>query len=177
MKNVLVISSTPRKGGNSEKLAERFLAGALDAGANAEIVYLREKNIGYCRGCGACDETGVCSQKDDMAPLTEKLLAADVIALATPVYFYTMSAQLKTVIDRLAACYTRIRADIYLFCTAWDDDRANLELTLESMRGCTRDCFEECEEKGALAVGGVQKKGDIDGREELQTAYLMGKNC
>lgn len=177
MKNVLVISSTPRKGGNSEKLAEAFLAGAREAGANAQIVYLRDEKIGYCRGCGTCDTTGVCVQKDDMAALTEKMLAADVIAFATPVYFYTMSAQLKTVIDRLAACYTKIRADIYLFCTAWDDDRANLELTLESIRGCTRDCFEECTEKGALAVSGVHAKGAIDGREELKTAYTMGKIC
>ena len=64
-----------------------------------------------------------------------------------------------------------------MFCTAWDPDTANLQLTLESIRGCTRDCFENCTEKGALAVGDVNEVGDIAGRPELEEAYRMGKNA
>ena len=174
MKQVLVISSSPRKGGNSERLCEEFARGAREAGHNAEVVYLRDHSIGYCRGCYACKTLGHCVQKDDAETIAKKMLAADVIAFGTPVYFYTMSAQLKTLIDRLVPHYEKIRADIYLFATAWDPDRKMLELTLESIRGCTRDCFEDCTEKGALAVGNVHQVGDIRGREELTTAFEMG---
>jgi len=102
---------------------------------------------------------------------------ADVIVLATPVYFYSMSGQLKVFIDRLVQNYTKISADIYLFATAWDPEIANLESTIEAIHGCTRDCFENCAEKGVLIVGGVSEKGDISGREELTKAYEMGLNC
>lgn len=177
MKKVLVISSTPRKGGNSERLAEQFLKGARDAGNVAEIIHLRDYNLGCCRGCYACAKTGRCIQNDGMNSIAEKLTAADVILFATPVYFYTMSAQLKIMIDRLVPCYTKIRADIYMICTAWDPNVKNLELTLESIRGCTRDCFEECAEKGALAVGDVYEVGAVEDRPEMLSAYELGRNC
>lgn len=174
MKQVLVISSTPRKGGNSERLCEEFARGVREAGNKAEVVYLRDCQVGYCRGCYACKTLGHCVQKDDAEGIIEKMLQADVIAFGTPVYYYTMSAQLKTLIDRLVPHYTKIRADIYMFATAMDIDRKKLELTFESIRGCTRDCFEGCEEKGTLAVGGVHQVGDIRDREELMKAFEMG---
>lgn len=177
MKNVLILSSSPRVDGNSDTLAKEFRRGAEDAGHNVELVRLNEKNIGYCIGCYACHTTGTCFKKDDMAELYDKMLQADVIVFATPVYFYTMSGQLKVFIDRLTPIYERVRADIYLMCTAWDPDVKNLELTIESIRGLTRDCFEECEEKGVIVVGNVGGKGEIQGRPELIEAYNMGKNC
>ena len=177
MKNVLIISSSPRTNGNSDMLCQEFYRGATDAGHNVELVRLSEKDIGYCIGCYACDKLGTCFKKDDMAALYDKVLNANVIVFATPVYFYTMSAQLKTFIDRLTPIYEDVRADIYLMCTAWDKEVENLELTIESIRGLTRDCFEECEEKGVITVGDVGGKGAIAGREELATAYNMGKNC
>lgn len=112
-----------------------------------------------------------------MVELTTKVLNANVIVFATPVYFYTMSAQLKTFIDRLTPIYEDVKADIYIMCTAWDPDLNNLKLTVESIRGLTRDCFEDCKEKGVIMVGDVSGKGEINGREELTKAYLMGKNC
>lgn len=177
MKNVLIISSSPRKDGNSERLCQEFMKGARESGNQVELVCLRDKKIGYCVACYACTELGHCFQDDDMNELAEKLERADVIVLATPVYFYSMSGQLKVFIDRLVPNYTKIHADIYLFCTAWDPETANLEPTLEAIRGCTRDCFEECEEKGALAVGGVSEVGAIEGRGELRQAYEMGRSC
>lgn len=177
MKNVLILSSSPRKGGNSDRLCIEFYKGAVDAGHNAEIVRIAEKNIAYCIGCYACQNTGECFKKDDMVELTKKIKSADVIVFATPVYFYTMSAQLKTFIDRLTPCYEEIRADVYIMATAWDSNLDNLQLTVESVRGLTRDCFEGCTEKGTLVVGDVSGIGAIEGREELKTAYLMGKNC
>lgn len=177
MKNVLIISSSPRKNGNSELLCREFLEGAAEAGHNAEMIRLSEQQIGYCKGCYVCRKKGKCVQDDDMMPLLEKIKAADVLVLATPVYFYTMCAQLKTFIDRLFYVYRQVHADIYMIITAADDDMPLLELTAESIRGCTRDCFEGCEEKGCLIVGGVGKRGEVIGREEMESAYEMGRNC
>ena len=98
-KNILILSGSPRKGGNSDILCDRFMEGARESGHRAEKVFLRDKNIGYCIGCEACHQNnGVCVQKDDMAGILEKMIAADVIVMATPVYFYTMDAQMKTLI-------------------------------------------------------------------------------
>ena len=177
MKKVLVISSSPRKNGNSERLCQAFAEGARQAGHDVEVICLRDYNLNYCIACYACNDLGRCVQEDGMNELAEKMKSADVIAFGTPVYFYTMSGQLKVFIDRLLPCYTEIKADIYMFCTAWDPETPNLELTLESIRGCTRDCFEQCKEKGALAVGGVYEVGDIEGRDELRQACEMGKNA
>lgn len=177
MKNVLIISSSPRKNGNSELLCKEFYEGAAESGHHAEIVRLAEKQIGYCKGCYVCRKKGKCVQDDDMMELLEKIKRADVLVLATPVYFYSMCAQLKTFIDRLFYVYRQVHADIYLIVTAHDTDLPLLELTAESIRGCTRDCFERCEEKGCLIVGGVGKRGEVIGREEMETAFEMGRNC
>ena len=95
-KNILILSGSPRKGGNSDILCDRFMEGARESGHRAEKVFLRDKNIGYCIGCEACHQNnGVCVQKDDMMEIREKMLAADVIVLASPIYFYTMTAQME----------------------------------------------------------------------------------
>ena len=108
-KNILILSGSPRRGGNSDILCDRFMEGARESGHRAEKVFLRDKNIGYCIGCEACHQNnGVCVQKDDMAEILGKMIAADVIVMATPVYFYTMDAQMKTLIDYLYAKRTML---------------------------------------------------------------------
>ena len=99
-KNVLIIGGSPRIGGNSDLLCDQFAKGASEAGNQVEKISLAGKKIGFCTACYTCEKTGACPQKDDAAAIIEKMLAADVIVLATPVYFYTMSAQLKALIDR-----------------------------------------------------------------------------
>ncbi len=177
MKNVMIISASPRKNGNSDILCTNFKNGALAAGHNVEKIDLRDKNIGYCIGCYACTKLGKCFQNDDMNELAKKLENADVIVLATPVYFYSMDAQLKTFIDRTVQNYTKIRADIYIMATAWDPNTANLESTVEAVRGFSRDCLEECPEKGVIIAGGVSEKGDINNTKYPEQAYNMGLNC
>lgn len=178
MKNVLIISSSPKEKSNSNDLCLSFYKGAIEAGHNVELIRLKDKKINYCIGCHSCEKTETCFQKDDMQELQQKVLNANVIVFATPVYFYCMSAQLKTFIDRLTPFYTKVKADVYLFATAWDPETKNLESTLESIRGLTRDCFENCQEKGFLAVGDVHGKNNIQNKPEvLQKAYEMGKNC
>ena len=114
MKNVLILSSSPRKDGNSDLLCQEFFKGAREAGHSVELVRIAEKKIGYCQACYACTRLGKCFQQDDMNELAAKMEQADVIVLATPVYFYSMSGQLKVFIDRLVPNYTKIHADIYL---------------------------------------------------------------
>lgn len=177
MKNVIIISSSPRTGGNSETLAKEFERGAKESGNNVEFVRLKDLNLGYCIGCYACHKSGKCFQSDGMNELGEKLTKADVIVFATPVYYYSMSGQLKVFIDRLVPYYTKIRADIYLIVSQWDSSKEMMENTLNSIRGCTRDCFENCEEKGVIYGVGLENLNDAKNNPKLmQEAYTLGKN-
>ena len=124
-KKVLIVSSSPRKHGNSDLLCDEFARGAKDAGNEVEKVFLADKSINYCRGCGICNSTHKCVQKDDMAELNDKMVKADVIALASPVYFYTVDAQLKAFIDRCVPRYTEMSdKDFYYILTAADSDKS-----------------------------------------------------
>ena len=177
MKKVLLISSSPRKNGNSDLLCDQFRKGASDAGHRAEKIFLAEKKIHYCTGCGACaNATRPCVQKDDVAEILEKMEEADVIVLATPVYFYTMCAQLKTLIDRSCPRYTAIsNKEFYFILTAADTNRSAMNRTLESLRGFTEDCLECSREKGVLLGLGVMDRGMVKNTPAYREAYEMGK--
>ena len=99
-KKVLIISSSPRKGGNSETLAAAFAKGTREAGNRVETVYLREKQVGFCKGCLACLKLGHCVIQDDAVEIAAKMHDANVLVFATPVYYYCVSGQLKTMLDR-----------------------------------------------------------------------------
>ncbi|WP_147566749.1 flavodoxin family protein [Clostridium tyrobutyricum] len=176
-KNVLVISSSPRKGGNSDILCDQFILGAEEAGNYTEKVFLRDKNINCCTACYACvTNGGKCVQEDDMEQILEKMLKADVIVLATPVYFYTVSAQLKMVIDRTFAKYTQINnKEFYFIATAENHIKKTLERTIESLRGFT-DCLKSSVEKGIIYGTGVSGKGEIKHTDAMKQAYDMGKS-
>jgi multimeric flavodoxin WrbA len=175
-KKVLVLSSSPRKGGNSDLLCDRFTSGAKESGNNVEKIFLKDKKINYCTGCGTCINRGKnCSQKDDMAEVLDKMVAADVIIMATPVYFYTMCGQMKTLIDRTCPRYTEItNKDFYFIITAADDSKHAIERTLEEFRGFTY-CLEGANEKGIVYGTGAWNMGDIKGKPAMKHAYEMGK--
>lgn len=176
MKNVVVISSTPRVDGNSEILAREFARGAKDAGHIVDFVDLKNYNLKYCIGCYACHKTGKCIHNDGMNELGQKLLNADVIAFATPVYFYSMSGQLKVFIDRLVPYYTKITADTYLIASQWDTNKEIMENTFNAIRGCTIECFENCKEKGVLYGAGLDGVGEArNNKDYMSKAYEMGK--
>ena len=122
-KKVLIISSSPRKGGNSETLAAAFAKGAREAGNQVENVYLREKQVGFCKGCLACLKLRHCVIQDDAVEIAAKMHDADVLVFATPVYYYCVSGQLKTMLDRANPLfdtdYTFTKA--YLLATAAED--------------------------------------------------------
>lgn len=174
-KSVLILSASPRNEGNSDRLCDEFMRGATEAGNRAEKLSLRDKKIGYCVACGACAKTHACVQRDDMANILEKMIGTDVIVMATPVYFYTMAAQMKTLIDRTVARYTEIsRKEFYFIVTAADGERKNLERTIESLRGFTA-CLNDPIERGIIYGTGVWEKGSINGTSALREAYEMGK--
>ena len=174
-KRILVLSATPRKGGNSERLCDQFIKGAREAGHQAEKVTLRERRIGYCAGCGTCYSQKSCIQRDDAPGIIEKMVAADVIVLATPVYFYSISAQLKTLIDRACAGDTRISGkEFYFILTAADNDPAALKPAVECLRGFT-SCLRNAKERGILFGTGVWQLGDVDKTDLLGRALKMGR--
>ena len=124
MKRVIVLSTSLRRGSNSDMLADRFVEGALSAGNDVEKVSLVGKDIQFCRGCFACQKLGRCVIKDDVNDIMAKVLEADVVCWATPIYYYEMSGQMKTLIDRLNSMYPldyKFR-DVYLLTTAAEDE-------------------------------------------------------
>lgn len=176
MKNVLIISSSPRRHGNSDLLCDMFAKGAEESGSNVEKIFLKDKEINYCIGCGVCNTTHSCVIKDDMAEILDEMVNADVIVLATPVYFYSMAAQMKTLIDRTVPRYTEISDKVFYFImTAADPDRAALERTLEGFRGFTEDCLDGAREAGIIYGTGAWQIGEIKNTDAYEQAYQMGK--
>jgi multimeric flavodoxin WrbA len=178
IKNVLIISASPRKGGNSDLLCDQFLNGAQDAGHKAEKITLRERKINYCLACDGCKKNGgTCIQKDGAAEVLEKMIAADVLVLATPVYFYTMNAQMKALIDRTYAKYPNLGTkDVYIIVAAADSSKEAMERTIEGFRGFT-SCYSGLAERGIVYGTGAWNIGDIRGSRAMDEAYAMGKNA
>jgi len=175
-KNVIIISASPRRHGNSDLLCDRFLDGAKDAGNDAEKIFLRDKTINYCLACDGCKKNdGTCVHNDDMSEILDKMTAADVLVLATPVYFYTMDAQMKAVIDRTYAVYPGLGTkDVYFIVTAADTNKKSLERTIEGFRGFT-SCYSGLTEKGIIYGTGAWKIGEIKESTAMDEAYAMGK--
>ena len=172
-----MISTSMRTGSNSDMLAEQFVAGAVAAGHDVEKVSLAGKNIQFCRGCLACQKLGRCVIQDDVNGIMQKVLRADVVCWATPIYYYEMSGQMKTLIDRMNAMYAqdyRFR-DIYLLTTAAEDEA---EVPKRAEAGLTGwiDCYPESHLAGTLFCGGVDAPRTIEGNERLQEAYELGRN-
>jgi multimeric flavodoxin WrbA len=176
MKKALILSGSPRKGGNSDTLCDEFAKGALEAGNEVEKIRLAEKEIGYCTACYACKENHQCIQNDDMEEILDKMVNADVIVLATPVYFYTMCAQMKTLIDRTLPRYTEIIGkEFYYIATMADTDSSAMERTFEGLRGFSIECLYGAEEKGVIFGSGAWQLGDIHRTAAIKQAGDMGK--
>lgn len=175
-KKVLIISSSPRKGGNSETLAAAFAKGAREAGNQVETVYLRKKQVGFCKGCLACLKLGHCVIQDDAVEIAAKMHDADVLVFATPVYYYSVSGQLKTMLDRANPLYDTDYAftKAYLLATAAEDAPETFEGTEKAVQGWV-DCFPRCTLAGTVFAGGVNGVGEIAGHVALEQAYRMGK--
>lgn len=176
-KKVLVISTSPREGGNSDTLADEFVRGALDAGNDTEKISLHGKTIGFCKGCLACQRTQRCVIHDDADAIAQKMLTADVIVFATPIYYYGMCGQMKTLLDRANPLFTADYAfrDIYLLAAAAEDDKHTVDGAVTGLCGWV-DCFEKARMAGTVFAGGVASVGEIQGHPALKKAYEMGRN-
>lgn len=177
IKKVLVLSGSPRKGGNSDLLCDQFAKGAKEAGHMVEKIRVCEKKIAPCLGCYYCQtHKDQCAIKDDMPALVDKIQAADVVVLASPVYFYSINAQLKAVIDRCVRSWERIRdKEFYYIMTAAEDAKHTMDTTLACLRGFA-DCLEGSQEKGVLYGKGAYEKGSVKGLPVFEQAYKMGKS-
>ena len=177
MKKVVVISTSMRAGSNSQFLAEKFAEGAKAAGNEVEFISLRGKEIKFCVGCLACQKLGACVIKDDVPAIMESVLNADVVCWATPIYYYEMSGQMKTLIDRMNAMYPkdyRFR-DVYLLATATEDEEETPKRAETGLTGWI-DCYPKSRLAGTLFCGGVTMPNDIKNNSKLQEAYELGKN-
>ena len=177
MKNIVIINSTPRKGGNSEILANRFAEGALSAGHDVRVVNVRELKLGFCTGCMYCQSHDKCVLGDSMNEMCAVVQKADVVVFATPVYYYAVSGQLKTFIDRLNPLYPRENAfkEVYLLAASAEADHSAMDGCVSDINGWIA-CFDGVKLKGVLRGAGAADRGEINSTEYPQKAYEMGKN-
>lgn len=176
-KKVLILSGSPRKDGNSDLLCNEFLRGAKDGGNVVEKVRVADKKIGYCRACYYCrDHGGQCVINDDMAEVLQKMIDADVIVLSSPIYFYSICAQLKALIDRTVARWLEVKnKEFYYIVTCADEETQSTKSTIACFDGYL-DCVEGALLKGTILGTGVYEKGEINDSPEMKKAYQLGLN-
>lgn len=176
-KKILILSGSPRKGGNSDLLCDEFMRGAIESGNEVEKIRVAEKKIGYCHACYYCRQSnGICAIKDDMADVLQKMIDADVIVLASPVYFYSIDAQLKALIYRTVARWLEVHdKEFYYIATMADEENTSAETTIACFRGYA-DCVQGAKEMGVIYGSGVYEKDKIIGAPAMAQAYEMGKS-
>ena len=179
---VLVIHGSMRKNGNTSILADEFLRGAKDAGHEVEKVELRDKKFGDCFGCQACLKNGgSCVQKDDVAEILEKMKAADVIVLASPMYYFTWTGLMKRFLDRTYPVMPILKnKKFYLITLGGVSDKKFMAHILTAFYLYV-ECFEEFNKVGCKACGsvigsGVIKPGAVKETPAMQKAYETGNN-
>ena len=176
MKNILIISTGLRNKSNSEILAQQALRGALAAGNHAELITLKDKDIRFCKGCQACQKTMKCVIGDDVAEILGKVKAADTLVFVTPIYYYELSGQLKTLLDRLNPLYPQEYSfrDVYLMTTSAEEGDEVVETAVGGLKGWIA-CFEKARFAGVFNGGGVNDAGEVSAREErLKAACDFG---
>lgn len=177
MSKVLVISTSLRSKSNSQALAQSFAKGAEESGNQVELISLRGKDIRFCVGCFACQKTGTCIIKDDMASIVAKMEAADVLVFATPIYYYEMSGQMKTLLDRANPLFPsdyRFR-EVYFLSVAAENEPYVPQRALSGLEGWI-ECFEKAHLAGWVFCGGVTAPGESAGHAALTDAFEMGRS-
>lgn len=174
-KKVLILSGSPRKSGNSDVLCDEFARGATESGHEVEKIRVAEKNVAPCSACYCCKNGGECVHKDDMAEILQKMIDADVLVLASPVYFYSIDAQLKAVIDRTVARWLEVQnKEFYYIVTMADEEAESADTTLACFRGYA-DCVNGAKEMGVIIGGGVYEKGEVRANAAMKKAYEAGR--
>lgn len=175
-KKVLIISTSLRGGSNSEILAKECKKGAKATGHDVQFLSLKEKEIKYCIGCLSCQRSGSCVIKDDVAGILEIVRKAEVIVFATPIYYYEMSGQMKTLLDRLNPLYASDYAfrEIYLIATAAENEDSAFDKAYSGLQGWV-DCFEKATLKGIVMGGGIDDASSAAKHNDImKVAYKLG---
>lgn len=176
-KKILVVKGSPRKNGNTSALADAFVKGAKESGNVVTEVVLKDKTIGDCLGCGVCQGNGgICVQKDDMTDIYEEMKQADIIVLASPVYFYTWTSLMKRMIDRMFAVEPLLKnKKFYLLSAGAAPEESYMKTMIDSFRQYV-SCFrgEGNEEGGMLFAYGTNGPQDVKKMPVLEEAYRMG---
>ena len=177
MRKVLIVSASPRMNSNSGALAKAFAAGAQETGHEVELISLRGKTVNFCRGCFVCQEKLRCVIRDDADAICQKALHADVLVFATPIYYYEMSGQLKTLLDRLNPLFPSDYAfrDVFLLTSAAEDEEYVPQRAVSGLEGWI-ECFERAHLAGTVFMGGVTAAGENPEHPAIDQAYRMGKN-
>ena len=174
---VLVISTSLRPGSFSERLATSFTEGARDAGHEVEFVSLKGKPLRFCTGCVRCQTTKRCMLSDSAPAIIEKIRLCDAVVWATPVYYYSMSGQMKVLIDRSNPLYVSEYnlKDVYVLATCADESPDAIEGVVKGVQGWV-DCLPGTRIAGTLCATGLPVDRDIGGTGFLEKAYEMGRS-
>lgn len=177
MKTITIISSSFRDG-NSKALAMKFKEGAEYAGNTVRMIELKDMSLKFCLGCLYCQKTGVCALKDDINPILDTISNSDVLVFASPIYYYGLSGQLKTFLDRMNPLYVRDNrfTEVYLLCSCADTDPLAMEKPKAGIEGWV-SCFPGTVLQGVLCATGVNEPKDVANSTYLENAYLMGRNA
>lgn len=177
-KQVWIVSASLRPNSNSDALARAFARGARDAGHTVTEVSLRGKDLRFCQGCLACQRTGRCPIQDDAAALVRQMHDADVLVFATPIYYYGMSGQMKTLLDRANPLYGGDYrfTDVYLLTCAAEDEQDTPARAVSGLEGWIA-CFERARLAGTVFAGGVDSPGEIAGHTALAEAEALGRRA
>lgn len=177
-RKIVIIDTSLRVKSNSDALAESFAKGAMEAENEVHVISLKDKTISFCKGCLACQKALKCVIHDDAVEIVEQVKKADVVVFATPVYYYELSGQMKTLLDRMNPLYPsdyQFR-EVYLLATAADSDESAMDGPISGINGWVA-CFENARLAGTIFAGGVNDVGDISGHVALEKAFDMGKNA
>jgi multimeric flavodoxin WrbA len=176
-KKVLILSASPRKKGNSQILCDKFAGGAKSAGHQVKMIRLSDKKINFCKACDACMKNeGLCIQRDDMGDILKAYQQADILVLATPVYFYGISAQMKTFIDRTYPIWQNLghKNVYYIISAGLGEDIINR--SLGDLDGFVEH-LDDSKVKGRIYATNVMDAGLVKEQEDLlERAYEMGKS-
>ena len=177
-KSVLILSASPRRGGNTDLLCDEFARGASEAKAKVEKIFLDDYHIDFFREIDTYmqpDSVAKALSRDDAKLIIEKMLAADVIVLASPVYYLNINGQLKNLIDRTFYCFMQMKDKEFYYITACADTESYAaDCAIEGFRGFVR-CLPNPTERGMIKATGVGRKGGVKDSPYLQEAYHLGK--
>lgn len=177
-KRVLVISASPRRGGNTDMLCDEFIRGAREAGGEVEKVFLDDYRIDLFREIDTHmhpDSVAKALARDEAKVVIDKMLGAEVIVLASPVYYLNINGQLKNLIDRTFYCFMQLKDKEFYYITASADrDSYAADCAVEGFRGFVR-CLPNPTERGIIKATGMGRKGGVKGSPYMEEAYSMGK--